>query len=200
MGVRRLIFVLVVLVAPAAAHAEDHKWGTFVALSHTNTSGSKSVATSIWNGGLSTRQTDLPDSSGLGWHVAGEVTLTIPWLKENVAFVGDASGHLIGEDGKRDATQITVMVGPRLAIPLPGESPESPLHFFVHLMAFGAIHRSDSRLDINTSSAAYALGGGVDLMPFNHDGFRVQVDWIIPWAPNVERSRRISFGYVHRFH
>jgi hypothetical protein len=198
MEVRRSILVLVVLFAPLAAMAEDHKWGTYAALSHTKNGGTNPGVTSVWNGGLSAGRTPIPENSGLGWHVAADVTLSLPWFKDNVAFVGDASGHLIGEDEKWDATQITVMVGPRFGIPMPEKS---AFHFFGHVMAFGAIHRSDSRLDVNTSALAIALGGGMDFLPFNdgHDGFRLQIDRIFVPAENVDGSVRTSFGYVHRF-
>jgi hypothetical protein len=203
MGMRRSLLAFAWAVLPLGVHAEDHKWAAFAAVSGTNTGTQSLGSNSLWNGGLAVGRQADGDRSGAGWHVAGEVTLNLPWgIGERIAFVGDASAHLIGEDDKSDATQIVVMVGPRLGARLPGE-----LHLFGHFMGFGAIHRSDSRLKVNTSTMALAVGAGVDFTPFNrkgdkkhgHDGFRIQVDWIFALADQVDGSIRYSFGYVHRF-
>ena len=202
MRFRPSLLVFAILVLPVRGWSEDHRWAAFAAVSHTkNGSGSLSM-NSLWNGGLATGQTDVPDRSGLGWHVAAEVTLHLPWgLHDNVAFVGDASGHLIGEEDKTDASQFAVMVGPRIAVSVPGQ-----IHLFAHFMGFGALHRSDSKLDVHASTMAMAAGAGADFTFLNkdaegrgHDGFRIQIDRIIALGDAVDGSWRISFGYVHRF-
>jgi hypothetical protein len=202
MGPRRsvlpLAFVVFALLVPALrARAEDHKWAAFVAVSRTSTGAKSLPAGSLWNGGLAAAQQVDDERTGLGWHVAGEVTLDLPWgIGKKIAFVGDVSGHLIGDGAKTDATQLTVMVGPRIALFSPWKS-----HVFVHFMGFGAIHRADASLDRDASTMALAIGAGVDFTLFNdgHDGFRFQIDRIYALADQVDGSVRISLGYVHRF-
>ena len=203
MGLRRSLLAFALLGLPVSGHPEDHKWAAFAAFSRVNTGGGSSSLglQSIQNAGPAPRQNDLTDRSGVGWHVAAEVTLHLPWIGEHVAFVGDASGHAIGEDRKTDASQFTVMVGPRVTVRVPGQ-----IHLFAHFMGFGAIHRSDTSLDIHASTMAMAAGTGVDFTFLNkdadgrgHDGFRFQADKIIALADGVHGGWRISFGYVHRF-
>jgi hypothetical protein len=205
MGVRRSWLVLAVLLIPAGARPSDHKFSVYTALSRANNPDSNSGTGSVWNGGLSARQVSSV-GDGLGWHVSGEVALKTGKLKTKLSFIGEASGHFVGAKRKMDATQITVMVGPRWAFP--------PVlwkraHSFVHFMGFGAIHRSGfaatdssgSRLRISTSAGAVALGAGFDAIPSadGHSGLRIQVDRIFA-GTGVEDSWRYSAGYVYRFH
>lgn len=197
MGLRTALLVTALVGVSVTARAEDHKWAAFAAVSGTSTGQKTLGAGSAWNQSLAVGALADGERSGGGWHVATEVTLSLPWIfDDNIAFVGEASTHLIGEDKKSDAAQVVVMVGPRLGIALPG-----PLHLFGHFMGFGAIHRNDNRLDIDESAMAIALGGGLDFTPFNegHDGFRIQVDRIFALGDQIDGSVRYSFGYVHRF-
>jgi hypothetical protein len=203
MGVRKIWLVLAVLLIPDGAQASDHKFSVFIALSRADNPNSNSGISSVWNGGLSVRQETSVDD-GWGWHVAGEVALKTGKLKTKLSFIGEASGHFVGADRNRDATQFTVMVGPRWAFPVLWKR----AHSFVHVMGFGAIHRSGlavdgsgNRLRISTSTGAVAVGVGFDATRSRdgHSGLRIQVDRIFAGA-GVEDSWRYSAGYVYRFH
>jgi hypothetical protein len=183
MRVLRSWVILVALAIPAGAYAGDHNAEAFAAGSYAYVNGSSDLG---------------------GWHVAG--ALAAKGHKE-WSFVGDISAHFFGSDGDKDLTQITLMVGPRYTFF--GGRRGMP---FVHVMALGAVYRSDGRLQVSNAAGVLAFGGGLDFVPgthkptpkslgiFGNKGVRFQADYIKPIATDMKWSLRLSLGFVYRFH
>ena len=198
MRVRRSWLLLGVLVMPVGATAGDHKWSAYVALTGSKISSPQSTPTSsVWNGGLSAGRGDHESGTRFGWHTAGEITVPNKFLGRPISFIGDASAHFLRSDGSTELTQLTVMLGPRLALFSRGKT-----HTSAHVMGFGFVQSSDTRLNVTTSRAAFAIGAGVDLIPAENGrkGIRVQLDWIVPVGTGLDSGLRYSAGFVYRYH
>jgi hypothetical protein len=175
MRVRRPWLALVVLLVPAGAHSGDHRFGVFIAPSYLRAKGST-------------------DHLG-GWHVSGEATLKK--TKRRLSFIGDVSIHPFGSDGDKDLTQVTFITGTRWTFL--AERKYSPS---VHFMAIGAVLRTEGKLDVSTATGAIAVGLALDFVPAKEGpwGLRAQIDYVVPYASDLESSVRVSVGWMYRFH
>jgi hypothetical protein len=203
MGARRPSLVLAILLVPTLAYAGHHNFSVFIAPSGDFPQNNPDTNNnSIWNGGLSARQ-DGGIDDGFGWHVAGEITFK---PKKALSFILDTSAHLVGAEDATDATQITVMLGPRFSVPILTKGYTS-----VHVLMLGATHVSDNRLDLSATTASIAVGVGFDFyfkqrrdptdnhVTEGHQGVRVQLDRIFTAGDRVAGSWRLSAGWVYKF-
>ena len=178
MGVRRPWFALLVLLVPASARAGHHKFDVF--FSPASYLRAKGSTNNLW-----------------GWNVAGAATLAEhhPWL----SLIGDFSIHNLGGDGANETTettQVNFMTGPRFTV----KKDHSLEDLYGHVVVFGAIYRTDTKVN-GIVASALAIGGGYDI-PLRDDddwGIRVQVDYIYPLSSAVEDGLRISIGAVYKF-
>ena len=216
MGTRRpftaTVTILALQLVPTLCFAGHHNFSVFVAPSASLNPDPPPSGGSPGSAGGVAAPTLFVDNGG-GVHVNGEITFKPrgehdPNARKMFSLIGDLSIHLVGR-GDDDATQMTLMFGPRFAFPDFWKA-----HTFVHAMLIGATHISETQQNLNATSYAIAFGAGVDIMPATHrkkdekgnkrlvegrQGFRVQADRIVPINGNMGKSWRISAGYVYWF-
>ena len=198
MGFARAALVISLVLFPAIAYGGHHNFSAYAAYSLADNGSSGAGGIQSATRDFSTRAANSV-GNGHGWQFSGEVALKAPESQPyRFGFVADISGHAVGGSRKWDATQFTVLVGPRFSF---RPVIKQRANFFAHVMLFGGIHRSDSVAKTSVTTQALAFGGGVDVTyaTEGHLGLRLQYDRIVA-GTGIENTNRYSVGVVYLFH
>lgn len=169
---RRSLFALFILVFSVSSWAQR-------GMSHEGSSGDVFIGYSLLNGDTL--------SHGSGWTAALTGNLH-DWLGLKVDLGGNYKSS-----GGATSREYNVLFGPQLA------ARSDKLHFFVHGL-FGIAHFS-SDITPSDTSAAWALGGGVDYDLNQEFAVRmVQLDYHGAHIfSSTQKDARFAFGLVYRF-
>jgi hypothetical protein len=167
--------VLVAVLVPATAQADDHRADLYAGFGYAN-------ASHLW--GLHEAYAwTLKDSGGLA---------------NDISILGDVSLHF-GSHGGNTVTRVTYLVGPRWTIPTP-----EPHHKLLAHALIGGVH-SNPEADTKDWAVAFGGGWEYILRPATSPkesseglGVRFQVDYVIRVGDN-ENFPRVSGGLIYRF-
>jgi hypothetical protein len=169
--------VLVAVLVPATAQADDHRADLYAGFGYAN-------ASHLW--GL---------HEGYAWTVRERGL-----LRENdLSILGDLSLHFGSHEGNT-TTRVTYLVGPRWTIPM-----KEPHHKLLAHALVGGVHSNQGVPDKNDFALAFGGGWEYILRPApsateSSEGFgvRFQADYVIRVGDN-ENFPRVSGGLIYRF-
>ena len=134
--------------------------------------------------------TFYPNVGGLnGWNAAVHIH-----MKPFLGVEGDVAHYGLGADASVPKTT-TYLFGPRVTLKAAG------IALFAHGLIGGEHSSNSAGVDINDSSFAYALGGGVDLPLLPFFAWRVGADRMTApsLSPGEGQKYRFNTGVVLRF-